>query len=623
MKTARQDFTGFGFAKTFVLPAFLVFLIPVLSLLFFLHAEAQFDARAREAIIQQIQADPKLSNEDRNKAVAFFTQVPFSRLMTDEQFAAHATPTARFDFLTFRWAIRLSILSIVGGIAVFLVAGVCVACSLHSQFVQYVSLLAGWHVLRIYGALQTIVLGALVVALSYWVTALWFHVYSIKLILAAGLIAIAGVIAVIVAIFKNPKIQFVVEGAVLNRDAKIPLWNELSAICTTVGTDPPDQVIAGIDDNFFVTEQPVTVNGNVYRGKTLYVSLALLKHLHVAEANAVLAHEMAHFSGQDTLYSKKISPLLLRYRNYLEGLHNNAITMPVFYFMLCFRALFELSLSKLSRAREFRADEVAATTTSARDLATALLRTAAYSKFRQKVEIELFKHEQALETADVSARIERGFPAYVVSFASEPDIGRLATPHPFDSHPPLSQRLSAHGFSLNAEEINALLATAADGRWRCNIPNADELEQQQWKVFEERFRTYHEQTLPYRFLPETAEELAVVVKSFPELIFEGSAGIVTIDHEKIMHAPWDNALYYREITKCELTDEGVLKIHYDRGGKNTRSIKTKKLRQRQQALEAFQHYYGRYLAAAQYQNQKRAAAEPQESQGGATETDPA
>ena len=86
----------------------------------------------------------------------------------------------------------------------------------------------------------------------------------------------------------------------------------------------------------------VTVDGKEHHGKTLFVSLALLKHLHATEANAVLAHEMAHFSGQDPLYSKKISPLLLRYGNCLQSLYDNVITRPVFYFMLCFRALFEL-----------------------------------------------------------------------------------------------------------------------------------------------------------------------------------------------------------------------------------------------------------------------------------------
>lgn len=147
------------------------------------------------------------------------------------------------------------------------------------------------------------------------------------------------------------------------------------------------------------------------------------------------------------------------------------------------------------------------------------------------------------------------------------------------------------------------MASAPDGAWRTNLPDADELERQQWSVFEERFRAYHEQSLPYRFLPSTPEELAVVVKAFPPLVLEGKTGALTIDHEKVQHASWDTPICYREITKCEMTD-GVLNIHFQRGTQQSRSLKMKQFPQQQPALDAFQRYYGRYLAAAAYQKDK-------------------
>lgn len=607
MAAAPNDFSKSSFVKTFVLPALLVFLIPVLALAFFLHAQAKFDAMARQEILSQLRADSSLSAEEREQAIAFFTEVPFSRLVTNDEFAASVDAGARFDYATFRWMIRLSFLSIVGGIAVFVLAGVCAWFSMRSQTAQYLSLLVGWHVLRIYGALQTIVVGILLVALSFWVTALWFKVYFMKLIFVAGALAVVGVGAVIVAIFKKPNSQFVVEGTVLKRDGEGRLWTELQTICDKVGTDPPDQVIVGIDDNFFVTEMPVTVDGHEYHGKTLFVSLSLLKHLNADEAGAVLAHEMAHFSGNDTLYSKKITPLLQRFEMYLRGLYENPLTKPVFYFMMCFRALYELSLGRLSREREHRADEIAATTTSPRDVAAALLRIAAYSTFRQKVELELFKHEQAMETADVSTRIEQGFPAYAVGFSSDPNIGSMETPHPFDSHPSLKERMQARGFDFDPEQINGLLASPGDGGWRDNIPEADELERQQWQDFEDRFRTYHEQTLPYRFLPETDAERAVVEKLFPKASFEGKKGMLTIDYEKVKHEPWEDAVRFTEITNCALTD-ALLDINFERNGSKSRSIPIKKFANAQEVLETFQRYYGRYLAAVEYQKFKRTEA---------------
>ena len=76
-------------------------------------------------------------------------------------------------------------------------AGVCVFLALRSQRAQYLSLLWGWHVMRLYGAAQAVIQGALLVGLSYWVTALWFERISVKLILMVGLLAICGVGAVL------------------------------------------------------------------------------------------------------------------------------------------------------------------------------------------------------------------------------------------------------------------------------------------------------------------------------------------------------------------------------------------------------------------------------------------
>lgn len=605
MSKTRQNLPKFRFLTTFALPALLIFLVPVLSFFFFRHAQGRFDEQMRESILKQIQADQRLSAEERARAIAFFNEVPFSQLLGNKEVAAALPSDTRFHYATFRWMILLSAGSVLAGVAVFLVAGVCVALSLHSQFVQYLSLWAGWHVLRIYGALQTIAQGILLVALSFWVTALWFNSYSLKLILIVGFLALAAVCIVIAAIFRRVKADFVVAGQIVEKDETSPLWNELRRICARVGTHPPDQIITGIDDNFFVTEQPVTVGDKTYRGRTLFVSLSLLKQLQGGEADAVLAHEMAHFSGQDTLYSGKIAPLLNRYDHYLHALQKGGVTLPVYYFMLCFRALFQLSLGKLSRQREFRADRIAVEATSARDAAGALLRTAAYSKYRNDVELDLFKQEQVLETANVCERIEQGFRQYEVCFVSGPDIGQLAPAHPFDSHPPLSQRLEAIGMPLGSPDTQTLLAAAGDGRWYQYVPTAEQMEKEQWQQYEERFRQYHEQSLPYRFLPETAEEREIVVKSFPLLTFASSQGVLALDCEKMEFDNWPEPIRYAEITNLLLNDNSVLKISYQRQGKQAQSIKMSKFDNKQEVLGAINHYYGRYLAAVQYQNQKR------------------
>ena len=606
MNEQEQSFSKFDFVKAVLLPGLLIFLIPVIGLVFFLHAQSQFDARARKSILNEIRADRSLPDEQREAAIRLYTEVPFSRMLENEQFAAGVNDGVRFDYATFRWMIRLSAWSIAGGIAIVLLAGVCVLASLRSQLAQYLSLLVGWHVLRVYAALQTVIQGVLLVALSFWVTALWMEFYSVKLIGLTGLVALIAMGIVLTAIFRRPDMTFAVEGHVIPQSHEMPLWDELQAICTRAGTAPPDQVIAGIDDNFFVTEHPVTVGDQTYHGRSLFVSLPLLKQLDGNEADAVLAHEMAHFSGNDTLYSRRIGPLLTKYDHYLAALHEGFITLPMFFFMQGFRAVFQLSLGRLSRQREFRADRLALEATSPQSIAGALLRIAAYSTYRGTVEESLFKQEQALETAEISRQVESGFPGYAAGFLATGEIGSMQTAHPFDSHPPLAARLEPSGLSLDSPETARLLERPGDGRWYHCIDGAEEIETAQWQGFEEQFRQMHAASLPYRFLPETDEERAIVSAAFPEAQFEGKKGTVEITCESICHTAWEGPVRWQEVFHIEVNDSDVLQVQYERNGMRTATIALKPLTAvRQNLLETLGQYYGRHQAAVEYQQFKR------------------
>ncbi|QDT74257.1 M48 family metallopeptidase [Lacipirellula limnantheis] len=594
-----------GFAKTFVWPALLIFAVPAASLWFFNHVEASFDADALQGIIQGVNADDGLSPEEKTAAIQFFTENPVSKLEASGAVDLDLPAQLRFYYATFRWMIRLSLWSLAAGLIVLALVGACIPISMRSPPAQYLCLSAGWHVLRIYGAFQAIVTGVLLIALSFWVTAFWFEAYFVKLIIIAGVLALAGIGAVIAGIFKRTPIVNRVAGKPAVSAANAPLFQRLREICDKVGTTPPDNVILGIDNNFFVTELPVTVNDQTYEGRTLFVSLSLLKQLHDEEADAILAHEMAHFSGNDTLYSKKIAPLLNKYAHYLGSLRQGGAALPVFYFMNFFRALFELSLSRLSREREFRADRIAREATSAPAVAGALTRVIAYAAYRRKVEQQLFEEEVALEEANVAERIEQGFPEFAASFLAQPGAGEVELAHPFDTHPPLAQRLEAIGLRLEMPETRSLLALAGNGRWFERIADAAELERAQWDEFEEQFRNYHEQSLPYRYLPATEEERAVVVRHFPAVTFAGKEGALTIDFEKLSFAKWSEPLLFAEVRQFQLTDGGELQISFARGekGKQKTAIKLKKFPNQQEIVDALNRYWGRYQSAVAYRRQ--------------------
>jgi len=269
-----------------------------------------------------------------------------------------------------------------------------------------------------------------------------------------------------------------------------------------------------------------------------------------------------------------------------------------------FLALFRLSMGEQSRKREFRADRIAGETTTPRSLAGALMRISAYSDFRGKIQKGLFEQERALETVDIAAQLERGFVEHARSFAARPDLGELETAHPFDSHPPLAQRLEALGVPLRSQDVPGLVAEPGDGRWFGAIDDAEEVERAQWRAFEDKFRAFHEGTLAYRFLPETDEERAIVVKNFPEVTIEGKKGSLTLDCDGLHYSAWPGRVEYSEIKGLSLNDH-TLRVDYSRGDPRSATIPTKTFGPRQaEALQAIQSYYGRYATAAAWRKQR-------------------
>ena len=334
------------------------------------------------------------------------------------------------------------------------------------------------------------------------------------------------------------------------RATRPELWRELRRVADIVGTATPDQVVVGIDDNFFVTEHPVTVGGQTVRGKTLFVSLAMLKALSGPEAEAILAHEFAHFSGNDTYYSRRIGPLLNRFNYYLRSLYEAGLARPVFYCALMLRQFYEVSIQKLSRAREFRADAIAARTVTPRAMRRRPGAHDGYSEYRRGVERELFEAQTAHERVEIGHRLAAGFQQFAPGFADAIDLREARTTHPFDSHPTLEQRLQAVGRSADVEAIRQSLTIEPDGAWYGKIPDAEHRESTLWTEYEDSFRQAHKHSLVYRYLPSTPSEAAIVARAYPEVTLPAKKETtVTIDHEKITYEAWPLAVRFDQIAQ--------------------------------------------------------------------------
>jgi Zn-dependent protease with chaperone function len=609
---SENQFSKFAFMRSVFLPMLLIFLVPGVSFWFFNHVENNYDEMIFESIESEINSEAELSAEEKTEIIEGYRQVPVSKIMASwnpelkplqDNFSELS-----FRYLTFRWMKRISMLCLISSVLVLLFAGVSVVLSLKSQAFQYYSLSLSWVVLKLFSVLQVICQGILVVELSFWMTAFWGEVYYIKLIALAGLLVLAACALLIAAIFTVLPKYREVEGVVTNESQATGLWGRIDELSQRIQCSRPDQIIFGIDDNFYVTEFPLKVNGQLYKGRTLFLSLSMLKVLSKSEADAVIAHELGHFSGQDTLYSKKISPLMRRYNAYLKALYEGGVSRPIFYFMAFFWSLYQISLSRLSRQREFRADMIAAEQTSPQDFAHSLVKVSAYSQYRNQVENEIFKEEKVLESVGLLGRITEGFGHFLGRQVKVEELEGNGIVHPFDSHPPLSHRLEA----LNHQLPQVLGRASVDidaGSWFHEIESAEELEKAQWDEYEENFRAFHEESLAYRLLPTNDEARAIIEKLFPPEMLPGKKGdTFSVDIDKVHYSQWEGPIRFEEIVKCD-TDEHktVLTIHYIREPDTKKKKEKVKFKGVDGApYEVFASYFSRYSTAKEIQDTKRA-----------------
>ncbi|WP_171410310.1 MULTISPECIES: M48 family metallopeptidase [Myxococcus] len=607
-----------GFLRSYVLPALWLFALPLFGVWFSGHATGRFDTQVLAAVEQQIGRDTAVSEADRQAALDFYRAVPASMacLSGDPELASYRNSLGKAcaDLNQFNWASLASWGLLALGLASTVVALLCGLAAFASRPFQFGSFVVGWLVLRVTSAIQVLGQGALLVWLSYWMTALWMERYFPKLIGIMAVLAGGAVFLVVVAIFRRPPSDFDVEAEAITEARAPELWACVRRLCERLQTAPPDNILAGIDANFFVTEHEVRVGERTLTGRTLFVSLSLLRLLERSEAEAVLAHEMGHLLGGDTGHSKRLAPKLAHFGHYLQQLYDGGMTRPVFYFMMAYRGLFELSLGRSRRASELAADRLAAGVTSGQDIARSLVKVGAYASFRDRVEAKLFAQDEQHQTVAIADRVAHGFSAYAQSDAVHDDLQGAVTPHPFDSHPPLAARMENVGAHLKPEDMVRLLLEPVTSSWADTVQDADAIEARLWGAYEACFAQAHDLSLAYRYEPSTEAERAHVEKHFPPLVFEGKeAGFdVQMDYAQVRYGEWEAPILFEQIASATTADRMFkkyldLEVPGEGRFKSRRSICLSKLREPDALLQAFERYLSRHRIMKEHRAGAQAA----------------
>ncbi len=244
-----------------------------------------------------------------------------------------------------------------------------------------------------------------------------------------------------------------IDGRLVASEEAPGLWALLHELVARLGSLRPDNIVVGLTGGFFVSSGPKRLRpaGTTLSGRTLYLPLPALPLLRADEVAAVIAHELAHFSGGDTEWSQRFLPIYAGVERSLDAVATAAtgtagtpspLVSPSLRLGRFAMDRFHRAVRHWSRLREFAADAAGAGVTSTDASARALLRVSA---MQPRIEEVLSAAARAPDEAPAD------LVAAILDQAAARGLGDPAAhledeqPHPTDTHPPTRQRLVALG----------------------------------------------------------------------------------------------------------------------------------------------------------------------------------
>ena len=292
----------------------------------------------------------------------------------------------------------------------------------------------------------------------------------VGLIAAIGLGAVAGVITMARSAFTLvQKAETIVIGKALSREEAPRLWTHVDEIAARLDALRPENLVVGLDPNFFVTEASVVCLSGTLNGRTLYCSLPLCRILSSSEFTAVVGHELGHFKGQDTRFSKRFYPIYRGSASCIAALQvaggegSGVIALlPAIAVLSYFLESFSSAERRLSRDRELAADQTGAGVTDSQVMATALVKVHAFSGVwagLQQAAAKAVREGRAFVNASAvyADAVSRTATAEALHGITETHLS-----HPTDTHPPLSARLQSLRLTLADVSSAALAVTPSE-----------------------------------------------------------------------------------------------------------------------------------------------------------------
>lgn len=242
------------------------------------------------------------------------------------------------------------------------------------------------------------------------------------------------------------------------------LGAEIKKVAEAAGQPVPEDVYLLDTANAFVAER----GGRLGFGgrRVLGIGLPLLQLCTVEQFRAVLAHEFGHFVGSDTVFGAFLYRTRAAIARTVDSLGKSG--SPVKWVFIGYGKLFLRITHAVKRAQEFSADAFSAQVTSPKTAAEALRKVIPYDA----VYLRYWNQEVApvLEAGRMPP-IHEGLEVFCKSMDGLEILERAesgattATANPYDTHPPLRERVEAlgqrmEGVIAEGEAADSLLENA-------------------------------------------------------------------------------------------------------------------------------------------------------------------
>ena len=207
------------------------------------------------------------------------------------------------------------------------------------------------------------------------------------------------------------------------------------------------------------------VDGKTLGGRTLFASLSLLEATARRRGRGRAGARAGAFQRRGHVLQQEDRPVARG----LSALSGSAVSWRNRPRRVLFHELLSLVVRTLARRNAVANESFGPTGSRRRSRPRAMWPALCCGRprtrsFATRFSEKLFEHERVLETANIAGQIAEGFSASAVRFVAEHDIGELKSSHPFDSHPPLADRLEAVGVPLVARDRR--IAAGRAGRRR-------------------------------------------------------------------------------------------------------------------------------------------------------------